>query len=117
MGKGHKPRQGVSRKKYVEGYEAAFPKLNVERDKKYRLWIASHPCLLSDKKCVGQVIPHHIYYRARCTDYLTVPLCSLGHHKYGKWSVHELTREPFEKFHNIDLKEEAERLRREYELR
>lgn len=92
-----------------------FPKLNVERDKKYRLWIASKPCLISDKDCRGQVIPHHIYYRARCTDYLAVPLCSLGHHKDSSVAVHTLQREPFETKYSIDLKEEAERLKGEWD--
>lgn len=92
-----------------------FPKLNIVRDKKYRLWIATHPCLIGDKDCKGQVIPHHIYYRARCTDYLTVPLCSFGHHKDSPVAVHTLTREPFEELYSIDLKEEAERLREEWD--
>lgn len=95
-----------------------FPKLNPERDKKYRAWVRTHPCLVGryfvnpfKEICQGQVVDHHIESLGtgiKCSDYLTVPVCNAHHREV------ERSREIFEKRYNIDLKEEAERLRREY---
>jgi len=113
VGKGHSRRQGEDAEKFDEGYEAAFPKLNPERDKKYRAWVRTHPCLACGIS--GEIITdHHIESLGtgiKCSDYLTVSLCN-DHHR-----AVERSRDAFEHFYMLDLKEEAERLKGEWDAK
>jgi hypothetical protein len=115
MGKGSDRRQGEDTVKIDNNRKSAFPKINVERDKKYIAWISSLPCLTLNRGCSGDVVAHHIKRRAECSDYETIPLC-YHHHVGGTNCVHS-SRKIFEGTYNVDLKEEAERLKEEWDAR
>lgn len=102
----------------------AFPKPKREQDKKYLGWIQTYPsCLMKChfivttyiSLCAGQIVAHHVStggMGTKCSDYETVPLCN-EHHR----EIHDKGKRIFQAKYGIDLKEEAERLRREYEGR
>ena len=91
-------------------WDVAFPKLKPARDKKYRAWVRTHPCCACGVS--GETIAdHHIRKLGtgiKCSDYETVPVC-YDHHQEV-----ERSREAFEHFYMLDLKEEAERLYKEW---
>lgn len=95
----------------------AFPKPKRVQDKKYLKWMKAHLCLMwnpwaKDRHCQGQVISHHIStggMGTKCSDYETVPLCN-EHHR----EIHDKGKKIFQAKYELDLKEEAERLRGEY---
>ena len=114
MGKGSKPRKGEDTRRVRANWDGiAFPKDNPERNKKYREWVRTHPCLacgVSDET----IADHHIHKLGKgikCSDYETVPVCYDHHQEVEK------SREDFERKYSIDLKEEAERLKGEWDAK
>ena len=110
-GKGDKRRQGEDTEAVNDNWVAAFPKINPSRDKKYRAWVRTHPCLacsVSDET----IADHHIHKLGtgiKCSDYETVPVCYDHHQEVEK------SREDFERRYGLDLKEEAERRKEEWD--
>jgi hypothetical protein len=114
MGKGSNRRHGEDTVKFDDNFDnIAFPKPKRVQDKKYLEWIRWHLCVADpDFICSGQIIPHHINaggMGTKCSDYETVPLCN-EHHR----EIHDKGKKIFQAKYEIDLKEEAERLREEY---
>lgn len=94
--------------------DIAFPKINPARDKKYRAWVRTKPCILHSAY-YNPVVAHHISaggMGTKCSDYETVPLCH-SHHL----EIHDHGKDTFERKYSIDLKEEAERLKEEWDVR
>ena len=84
-----------------------------ETDKNYRKYIEQQPCLVRNSDCLGDVVCHHtVTVGAGGSDYLGVPLCA--EHHTGKTGVHQMGRDSFQKFHNIDFRDEIIRLLKEY---
>ena len=78
-------------------------------DERHLSFIRSKPCIVDDENCLGDIIPHHIRGRGmgggKRNDHLTTPLCSVGHHVGGKFSIHQIGKEAFEERHFVDLYE------------
>lgn len=115
MSKGSNRRQGEDTVEIDNNWVSAFPKLNLEQDEEYLDWIRLKPCCVRNRECRGQIAPHHIKRRAECSDHETVPLC--WHHHTGSTNCVHSSKTMFEGRHNIDLKEEAERLKEEWDAR
>ena len=88
-----------------------FPKNKRIRDKKYLGYVRSFPCCVCNIKD-DTIAPHHIWYRAKCPDYKTVPLC-YNHHK-GDKGVHD-GKETFHEYHGLDLEKIADEIYRGWE--
>lgn len=72
------------------------PQLKQKRtvDKKYRAWIRTQPCLISNAECLGDIACHHtVTVGAGGSDYLSIPLCTHHHqllHQIGRYSFQSL---------------------------
>jgi hypothetical protein len=81
-----------------------------ERDKRYRDWISSLPCVVCG--ALGND-PHHTGPHAakqKASDYTCIPLCRTHHNEY-----HRLTREPFEARFLLSVAALVEKFNRWYE--
>ena len=110
MGKGSKPRKGEDTRAIRERWPMKKPKR--EQDKKYLEWMRLQACIVTEP-CSVLVVAHHISaggMGTKCSDYETVPLCN-EHHR----EIHDKGKKTFQAKYSIDLKEEAERLKGEWD--
>jgi hypothetical protein len=111
MGKGSNRRQGEDTVKFDDNFDnISFPKPKRVQDKKYLEWMRLHLCLVERNFiCTGQTVAHHIStggMGTKCSDYETAPLCH-EHHR----EIHDKGKKIFQAKYEVDLKEEAERLK------
>jgi len=84
-----------------------------EVDKAYKKYIERQPCLCQSSDCVGDIVCHHtVSVGAGGSDFLTVPLC--GEHHVGGTGVHQMGKDTFQEFHNIDFQTEIINLLKNY---
>ena len=83
-------------------------------DPAYLRFIRSQACMISDRKCRGQIDPHHVghYGQARANDRKAVPLCRL-HHDEAQ-SIHNWK---FEEKYGVSFEAAIIGLNDEYESR
>lgn len=93
------------------------PKTLPVRSPKYRKFIRTHPCLISDMDCGGPVECAHINVDGgtmggKSSDLFCVPLCN-SHHT-GNLGIHRIGEKTFWSFHCINPMREALKLINEY---
>lgn len=75
-----------------------------DRDENYLAYIRTYKCCVCGKKCS---VAHHVNpggVGSKCSDFLTLPLCT-EHHTKGKYAIHNIGKEEFQKRFNINFSE------------
>lgn len=80
-------------------------------DPAYLRFIRRQPCMVENRKCRGQIDPHHVghYGQARANDYNAVPLCRVHHDEATL--IHN---GPFEDRYEVSFSAAIEGLNEEY---
>ena len=83
-------------------------------DPAYLRFIRSQPCMIADRKCRGQIDPHHVghYGQARANDRNAVPLCRVHHDEATL--IHN---GPFQERYGVSFSAAIEGLNEEYKCK
>lgn len=101
----------------------AIPKPLRIREPEYRKWIGEFPCLLVAHNDCDGTVDHAYHIVIECAhvrgkgagggDEQCIPLCP-KHHQWGKYSLHKLNVDGFDKHWGVRVRKTARELRRLY---
>jgi hypothetical protein len=91
------------------------PKANFARDKKYRRWLHTRPCIINDCNCYGDVVGCHLYaggMGTKCSDYDEISACYYHHQSDKGLDILGIKR--FNELYGVDVEEKSKELYKEY---